>query len=185
MIYSTHFLRPLIASLLAIVLSVSVFSPAAQSPAATAPVEKKLLGAPVPDVTVHDLEAKALKLSQFKGKATIISFWATWCSPCIKEMPTFSKLVEESHGKLQVLAVAMLDTREDATNFVKKNPTHKFTWLIDPEGEKEDSAIAQAFGITGLPTNVFIDAEGKVVDYWRGLESSEALVKKIQGLMAK
>ena len=62
---------------------------------------------------------------------------------------------------------------------------HKFTWLIDPEGEKEDSALAQAFGITGLPTNVFIDADGKVVDYWRGLESSEALVKKIQGLMGE
>lgn len=169
----------LFASLLAFALSLSVFSQAAEAP------EKKLLGAVAPDVTVHDLDAKPVKLSQFKGRATVITFWATWCGPCIKEMPTFSKLVEESQGKLQVLAVAMLDTPADTTNFAKKNPTHKFTWLLDPEGEKEDSAIAKAFGVTGLPTNVFLDAEGKVVEYWRGLESSEALVKKIQSLLAR
>lgn len=181
MFHSTHFAKTFAVSLLAITLSVSVFP---QATAQEAP-EKKLLGASLPEVTVYDLEAKALKLSQFKGKATVITFWATWCGPCIKEMPTFSKLVEDYQGKLQVLAVAMLDTRADATSFAKKNPTHKFTWLLDPEGEKEDSAIAQAFGIAGLPTNVFINADGKIVDYWRGLESSEALVKKIQGLMAK
>lgn len=183
MLSSTPSAKTFVIGVLAICLSLSAFSQTTQGPANG--TEKKLLGAPVPDVSVQDLDAKPLKLSQFKGKATVISFWATWCSPCIREMPTFSKLVEDSQGKLQVLAVAMLDTREDATSFAKKNPAHKFTWLLDPEGEKEDSAIAQAFGIAGLPTNVFIDAEGNVIDYWRGLESSEALVKKIQGLMTK
>ena len=184
---ASHFTKTFVSSLLAFMLSISVFSQTTQSPAkeTASAAAKKLLGAPAPDITLHTLDAKPMTLAQFKGKATVITFWATWCGPCIKEMPTFSKLVEESQGKLQVLAVAMLDTPADTTNFAKKNPTHKFTWLLDPEGEKEDSAIAKAFGITGLPTNVFIDAEGKVVDYWRGLESSEALVKKVQGLLAK
>jgi thiol-disulfide isomerase/thioredoxin len=146
---------------------------------------KKLLSQPMPDVTVQDLNAKPVKLTQFKGKATVITFWATWCSPCIKEMPHFSKLVEEYQGKLQVLAVAVGDTPADTLNFAKKNPSYKVTWLFDPEEDIETSPVTKAFGITGLPTNLFVDAEGKVVDYWRGLESTEALVKKIQGLMAK
>lgn len=173
------FAQSLLASLLAVALSLTVFSQATEAPG------KKLLGSLAPDITVHDLDAKPVQLSQFKGKPTVITFWATWCGPCIKEMPTFSKLVEESQGKLQVLAVAMLDTPADTTNFARKNPTYKFTWLLDPEGEKEDSAIAKAFGMTGLPTNVFLDADGKVIDYWRGLESSATLVKKVQGLLAK
>lgn len=151
-------------------------------PAVTEPT---LLGKAMPAVTVQDLDAKPIKLTQFKGKATIITFWATWCSPCIKEMPHFSKLVEEYQGKLQVLAVAVGDTREDTLNFAKKNSTYKVTWLFDPEEDIEISPVTKAFGITGLPTNLFLDADGKVVDYWRGLESTDALVKKIQGLMAK
>lgn len=146
---------------------------------------KKLLGKPMPEASAQDFDAKSVKLTQFKGKPTIITFWATWCSPCIKEMPHFSKLVEDYQGKLQVLAVAVGDTREDTLNFAKKNPTYKVTWLFDPEEDIEASPVTKAFGITGLPTNLFIDADGRIVDYWRGLESTEALVKKIQGLMAK
>jgi thiol-disulfide isomerase/thioredoxin len=146
---------------------------------------KKLLGKPMPDVSAQDFDAKSVKLTSFKGKATIITFWATWCSPCIKEMPHFSKLVEEYQGKLQVLAVAVGDTREDTLNFAKKNPTYKVTWLFDPEEDIEASPLTKAFGITGLPTNLFLDADGKIVDYWRGLGSTDDLVKKIQGLMAK
>lgn len=144
-----------------------------------------LRGKPMPEVSVQDFDAKSVKLTNFKGKATIITFWATWCSPCIKEMPHFSKLVEDYQGKLQVLAVAIGDTREDTLNFAKKNPSYKVTWLFDPEEDIEASPVTKAFGITGLPTNLFIDADGKVVDYWRGLGSTEDLVKKIQGLMAK
>ncbi len=147
--------------------------------------EQTLLGQPMPDVMVQDLDAKPIKLAQFKGKPTIITFWATWCSPCIKEMPHFSQLVEEYQGKLQVLAIAVGDTREDTMNFSKKNPRYKFAWLFDPAEDMETSPVTKAFGLTGLPTNLFLAADGKVVDYWRGLESPEALVKKIQGLMAK
>lgn len=146
---------------------------------------KKLLGQPIPEASVEDFNAKSIKLTNFKGKPTIITFWATWCSPCIKEMPHFSKLVEEYQGRLQVLAVAVGDTREDTLNFAKKNPTYKVTWLFDPEEDIEASPVSKAFGLTGLPTNLFIDADGKIVDYWRGLGSTDDLVKKIQGLMAK
>lgn len=146
---------------------------------------KQLLGKPMPEVTVQDFDAKSVKLTNYKGKATVITFWATWCSPCIKELPHFSKLVEEYQGKLQVLAVAVGDTREDTLNFAKKNPTYKVTWLFDPEEDIEKSPVTKAMGITGLPTNFFVDADGKIVDYWRGLGSTDDLVKRIHGLMAK
>ncbi len=145
-----------------------------------------LIGKPLPDVTLLDFEKNLpIKLSEFKGKLTIITFWATWCGPCIKEMPAFSKLVEDYQGKLQVLAIATGDERADTLAFKNKHPDYKVTWLLDPDWEKDSSNLAKSFGIIGLPTNLFIDANGKVVDYWRGLENTEALVKKVQELMTK
>ena len=145
-----------------------------------------LIGKAVPDVALLDFENnKSVPLSKFKGKLTIITFWATWCGPCIKEMPAFSKLVEDYQGKLQVIAIATGDDRVDTLAFKNKHPDYKVTWLLDPDWEKDESNLAKSFGIIGLPTNLFIDADGKVVDYWRGLENTEALVKKVQELMAK
>ncbi len=174
-----------LARMFSFIALLSCASVIAQAPKPAVTAEPTLLGQTMPEVTVQDLDAKSVKLAQFKGKPTIITFWATWCSPCIKEMPHFSKLVEEYQGKLQVLAVAVGDTREDTLNFAKKNSTYKVTWLFDPEEDIEASPVAKAVGLTGLPTNLFLNADGKVVDYWRGLGSTEDLVKKIQGLMAK
>ena len=145
-----------------------------------------LIGKPVPEVSLLDFETnQPVPFSKFKGKITIITFWATWCGPCIKEMPAFSKLVEEYQGKLQVIAIATGDDRATTLAFKNKNPDYKVTWLLDPDWEKDESRLAKSFGIIGLPTNLFIDANGKVVDYWWGLENTEALVKKVQELMAK
>ena len=145
-----------------------------------------LIGKPVPEVSLLDFDSnQSVPFSKFKGKITIITFWATWCGPCIKEMPAFSKLVEDSQGKLQVIAIATGDDRATTLAFKNKHPDYKVTWLLDPDWEKDESSLAKSFGIIGLPTNLFIDADGKVVDYWRGLENTEALVKKVQELMAK
>jgi thiol-disulfide isomerase/thioredoxin len=161
--------------------------PPAKNPAPAKDVDGfSLIGKPVPDVKLLDFENnQSVPLSKFKGKLTIITFWATWCGPCIKEMPAFSKLVEDSQGKLQVIAIATGDDRVDTLAFKNKHPDYKVTWLLDPDWEKDESSLAKSFGIIGLPTNLFIDADGKVVDYWRGLENTEALVKKVQELMAK
>ncbi len=145
-----------------------------------------LIGKSVPEVSLLDFENnQSVPFSKFKGKITIITFWATWCGPCIKEMPAFSKLVEDYQGKLQVIAIATGDDRVDTLAFKNKHPDYKVTWLLDPDWEKDESNLAKSFGIIGLPTNLFIDADGKVVDYWRGLENTDALVKKVQELMAK
>ncbi len=145
-----------------------------------------LIGKSVPEVSLLDFENnQSVPLSKFKGKLTIITFWATWCGPCIKEMPAFSKLVEDYQGKLQVIAIATGDDRTDTLAFKNKHPDYQVTWLLDPDWEKDDSNLAKSFGIIGLPTNLFIEADGKVVDYWRGLENTEALVKKVQELMVK
>ena len=168
----------------------SVNTPAKVAAPTAAPVKDidgfSLIGKPVPDVTLLDFEKnQPVQLSKFKGKLTIITFWATWCGPCIKEMPAFSKLVEDYQGKLQVIAIATGDERTDTLAFKNKHPDYQVTWLLDPDWEKDSSNLAKSFGIIGLPTNLFIDADGKVVDYWRGLENTEALVKKVQELMAK
>jgi cytochrome c biogenesis protein CcmG/thiol:disulfide interchange protein DsbE len=157
----------------------------ADTDAAVAETARKLIGHPVPDAGVEDLDYKPVRFSQLTGQPTVITFWATWCGPCIEEMPIFTRLVAEYKGALRVLAVATMDTRIDSVNFIKKHPDFTFTYLLDPDWQTKNSRLVQAFGIAGLPTNLFIDATGKVIDYWRGLDGSQALENKIRQLMAR
>ena len=160
----------------------------AQNPAAAATpgaATKQLVGRALPDVSVQDYDLKPVKFSTFKGKPAIITFWATWCGPCVREMPTFQKLLDDYKGRLQILAVATSDARPDSIAFIKKHPEYRFTFLHDPDWQGGNSRLAEAFGIVGLPTNLFIDAKGAVVDVWLGSGNEAALVKRVQGLMAK
>jgi thiol-disulfide isomerase/thioredoxin len=148
-------------------------------PAATA-----LIGKPVPpDAVAEDYAGKAVKLASLAGRPTIITFWATWCGPCVKEMPTFQKLLDSYGGKLQVVAIAMMDPKPSAAAFIKKHPEYRFVFLHDPAADTGESKLAPAFGIVGLPTNLFLDAKGVVRDKWLGSASEAALIEHVRQLM--
>ena len=167
-------------------VTVEAHGRAGTSPLQGSPVvQKGVVGQPLPNLSALNYESKPapVPLATFRGKATIITFWATWCGPCLKEMPTFQKLVENYKGRLQVVAIAMMDQRAAAEAFVRKHPEYHFVFLHDPDAEGGESKLANAFGILGLPTNLFVDASGTVRDQWMGSASEEALLKHVQGLM--
>ncbi|MFB3852421.1 MAG: TlpA family protein disulfide reductase [Vicinamibacterales bacterium] len=146
-------------------------------------VPSGVVGKPLPGAAAQTYGEKLVNTASFKGKPTLITFWATWCGPCLKEMPTFQKAIDESKGKLRVVAIAMQDQWDNAEGFARQHPEYKFLFLHDPDWEADQSRLSKAFGVTALPTNVFVDAGGIVRDYWRGSKNEEELLDRLRRLL--
>jgi cytochrome c biogenesis protein CcmG/thiol:disulfide interchange protein DsbE len=116
-------------------------------------------GLTAPDFTFPDLDGKKVSLSDYRGRVVFVNIWATWCLPCVEEMPSIEKLYNRFKGdQFQILAVSIdSNGREAVVPFMKKlNLT--FPVLLDPEGK-----IRKRYGLTGVPESFVIDREGIVV----------------------
>ncbi len=130
-----------------------------------------------PDFTVYDKNNKEVNLSDFRGKPTIVNFWASWCGPCKMEMPDFEEKYRALGNEINFLMVNMTDgsreTVKIASNFIKKED-YTFPVYFDT---KSDAAIA--YSVYSLPTTYFIDSDGYVVAQSTGAINSETLQKGI------
>lgn len=118
------------------------------------------VGEPAPDIELKTLDGATLKLSQYRGKVVVLNFWATWCPPCLAEMPSMEKLYRMfPDGNLIMLAV---NTEENGAEilpaFLKKNP-HTFSVVLDPDANGQ-----QTYGVFRFPESFIIDRDGKIVD---------------------
>ena len=100
-----------------------------------------------------------IKLSDFKGKPMLVNFWATWCTPCVEEMPMLEDAYRRSGAgqKVVFLGVNRQDFRPDAQNFVRR------TGVTYPSAYDRDGALDEAYRLRGMPTSVFIDKDGRIV----------------------
>jgi thiol-disulfide isomerase/thioredoxin len=120
---------------------------------------------PMPPMAFTDLEGKELTLDAFKGKVVVLNLWATWCVPCIKEMPSLERL----GAKLKDRGVAVMSISQDrggakqVTPFLEKQGLKTLPIYLDPKG-----AVLKAIGARGLPTTLVIDKEGREVGRLEG-----------------
>jgi len=146
------------------------YVPAAQKGSATAP-----------DFTLSTTDGKKLKLSDYKGKAVIIDFWATWCPPCRKGIPDLIDL-KKKYGKkgFEIIGVSVdQDTKLEVAPFIKNYGINY------PVVYADGNVVMQYGGINSIPTSFIIDKEGKIVASYVGLISSltyENHIKKILGI---
>jgi thiol-disulfide isomerase/thioredoxin len=130
-----------------------------------------------PDFSLESLDGKSLRLSDLRGKAVLLNFWATWCGPCKIEMPWFVELQNQYGAQgLQIVGVAMDDaSKEDIARFAKDMGVN-YPILIGKE-----SIGDQYGGIPALPESFFIGRDGKMVDKIIGLKGKgeiEDAIKK-------
>jgi peroxiredoxin len=133
-----------------------------------------------PDFTLQSLDGKTIRLSDLRGKAVVLNFWATWCAPCKIEMPWFVDLQKkyESAG-VQFLGVAMDDaSTKDIAEFAQSMNVN-YPILIGKE------SVGDAYGgVQFLPETFYIGRDGKIVDKAFGLKGRGEIeddVKKIAG----
>jgi thiol-disulfide isomerase/thioredoxin len=118
-------------------------------------------GSALPSFSLTDAAGKTAKLASFKGKPLLVNLWATWCAPCVLELPMLDKLAETRGGEIKVLTVSqdMTGTEKVAPFLAGKGIKHLEPWL----DQRND--LAFQYGASTLPTTVFYDAGGKEV--WR------------------
>jgi len=134
-------------------------------------------GTPAPDFTLESLDGKTVSLSEFKGKAVLVNFWATWCGPCKIETPWLVELQNQygSQG-LQIVGVAMDDSGKDEIARFAKEMGMNYPVLLGKE------AVGEAYGgVPALPESFFVGRDGKIVDKIMGIEGKsdiETAIKK-------
>ena len=134
------------------------------------------------DFTVYDLNTKALSLSSLKGKVLIINFWATWCAPCVEELPSLNKLAESFPKKLIILAVSNERT-DSITNFLMAFPVFHSNFIPANVSRKK---MLSSFSVQAFPESYILDKTGKLTEKiigpqkWDSPEWKEKIKQLIQ-----
>ena len=117
------------------------------------------LGEMVPAFTLPKDDGKVVTLADFRGKILVLNFWATWCPPCIDEMPSLNRLTERSSGKgLEVVAVSLDEDPDAYRSFLAKNRI-AFLTLRNPA-----RAVSAEYGTFKLPESYIISRDGRLLN---------------------
>jgi thiol-disulfide isomerase/thioredoxin len=123
-------------------------------------VDRSHKGQPAPDVTFSSPDGEETSLAEVSGKPTLVNLWATWCAPCVKELPTLNRLAKARGSSLQVVAISQdSGPHPSVVSFLKgKAPD------LEPYQDSK-MALSGKLNAEVLPTSILYDAQGKEV--WR------------------
>lgn len=123
-----------------------------------------MVGDAAPDFLAFDLEGNPINLSDFRGRPVIVNFWATWCAPCLVEMPELQAAFEahEADG-LVVLAVNREEDARTVETFFYDELGLTFTPLLD-----EQAFAANLYGVFNMPSTYFVNGDGVIIAIHRG-----------------
>lgn len=137
------------------------------------------VGAKFPDFAEKDLAGKPLSLANFKGKVVLVDFWATWCGPCIGELPNVLKAYEKHHAKgFEIVGISLDSDRAKLDKFIADR---KMTWVQYYDGKGWQNKLAGVYGVNSIPATYLLDGEGKIIaKNLRGEALEEAVAKALK-----
>ncbi len=153
---------------------------ALQSQAKSRKIQKSLSpGNPFPEFSVTDLEGKPLSLAAMKGKVVLIDFRATWCGPCVAELPHVLKAYQKHRAQgFEIIGVSLDKDKAQLLSFLARE---KLTWPQHLDGQEPNTSLATNYGIESIPSTFLLDRNGKIIGKNLRGEALEAAVAKALG----
>lgn len=119
---------------------------------------------PAPELHFTTRDGKPVSLADFRGHFLLVNLWATWCGPCVREMPSLQQLQVRLGDRLEVLAISEDRGGAQAVDpFLTQHRLDRLAVYLDPK-----TAALQAFGLQGLPTSFLIDPKGRILGQLEG-----------------
>jgi thiol-disulfide isomerase/thioredoxin len=143
------------------------------------PGDADIVGKPAPlNFTLKDMNGAEVALGSFKGKPILVNFWATWCGPCLAEIPALVEL-QEQYPDVVILGISVDDPVEKLKPYAEKM---KMNYPVLVGENRED--VQDAYGpLWGIPVTVFIDRDGKIAKKHSGIASKEQFEREIKALL--
>jgi peroxiredoxin len=135
-------------------------------------------GDAAPSFRLRTLAGAPVNTADYEGRPYVISFWASWCLPCRKEMPLLNQAYSRRKGDLPVVGVTFQDPASESRKFVAK---YGIDFPIAPD---DGYRIAKAFGVINVPTTFFVGADGTVVERVAGdgkVKDLDAALQRLTG----
>jgi len=118
------------------------------------PKQKIAIGALAPDFEITNTSGQKIILSDYRGKTVLLNFWASWCKPCVREMPLLDELYRANESNLELISVNVGDSRGTVNAFLTELDI-SFPVIIDITGK-----VSDLYRVIGLPATFIIDASG-------------------------
>jgi peroxiredoxin len=126
-------------------------------------LDDRPIGQAAPDFQLRAVDGHEVKLSDYRRRTVIVAFWATWCGPCLAEMPELVNFYRQQGGNVELLAVSMDDNIEDAKAYADENHL-PFPVLFDSKGR-----VAGGYAVEGIPALFIVGPAGTVRAHHEGL----------------
>ena len=132
-----------------------------------------------PDISFTAVDGRDIKMSDYEGKVVLVDFWATWCGPCVKELPNVIRAYNELHSEgFEIVGISFDQSKVKLERFVKKE---KMEWPQYFDGQGWQNKFGQEYGITGIPAIWLIDKKGVL----RDMNARANLEDKVKRLLAE